>query len=886
MSSGDSGGNRPSPVLALCFAIIDIVGWMVPANFQHEWRREWRAELWAHAKERSGHSPSATQLVRTTIGTIPDAFSLWPWSLEILMNDLRFALRTYRRQLGFASAVVATIAVAVGASTAVFSVFSGVLLRPLPYAEPSRLVRLWAVNRSLGWDAAWVSPLDVADWSQQNKTLDKVAGYSTVLSGLTLTAGGDAERLPTAYVTADFFETLGAAPSRGRVLSPADSTEGDNHVVVLSDAVWRRRFGADSTIIGRSVRFDGESFIVVGIMPRGFDFPSAAVEVWAPHTLVRPDQIPRVRDVHWMGVIGRLRNGVSIPAAQTDLSSVAAALAKQYPQSNTGWNEVRIQGMLDAMVADARPALIALLIAVFLVTIMACVNVANLMLARSISRTREFAVRTALGAVHARLFRQLLTESLVLSVIGGAIGVVIAWRGVPALLTLAGGSIPRAGHVHMDWRVMLFAAVLSVLTGLLFGAVPAWRARRADLRSMLGDGGRGATGSATTQFLRSGLVVAQFALALALTSAAGLTLKSFKHLESVNPGFDTEHTLLAQFTIRMNRFKSPPEVLGFYRQVVERARTLPGVTAAGGTKTGPLLGAGEAFPFTVLGQAPPPAGSEPTTGWHPVTPGYFDAIGMRIESGRGFSDQDVATSERVAVINHTMAKRYWGNTNPIGKRLQYGGYKPLIVGVVNDVRQVYLDSLPRAELYVPVEQEPRVGVTLVVRTNGNPSAIAPALRAMLREMDPEMPVTYLGTTRAVVSTAMRAPRFVMVLLMVFGGCALVLATIGLYGVIAHGVNQRTQEIGIRVALGAGQSRVIGDVVKQALLLAAAGIGIGLLVSVAMSRVLTARLYEVQPTDPAIFAIIALMLAGVAMLASFLPARRAARIDPIEALRAG
>ncbi|MEJ7809787.1 MAG: ABC transporter permease [Gemmatimonadaceae bacterium] len=884
--------RRPGAFLSLCFRVLDLVGLLVPPEFRADWKREWRAELWQRWRtfDAPGGDPDATHRIALFLrcfGAFPDALSLWSWSLDDLSHDLRYAARLLRRQFGFATVAALTLALGIGASTAIFSVVNAVLLRPLPYPEPDRLARIWSVNRGQDLTEAGVSIPDFADWRDGNRVAARIAAFSMLPTGLTLVGRDEPERLPTAYVTEDFFGTIGVPARLGRGILPEEHKDGANRVIVMSDALWRRRFGADPAVIGRAIPFESDVFTVVGVMPPGFDYPSPRAELWAPTSLIPESSIPRLRPVRWLNVIARLRPGVSPEAAQTAMNTVARRLEAQYPESNAGWGETRLLSLREQTVGGVRRALVVLFGAVTLVLLIACVNVANLLLARATTREREMAVRTALGASRGRIVRQLLTESVVLALIGGALGTIVATRAVPALVTLSGEALPRAGQVGTDWRVLLFALALSLATGLVFGLVPAIRAPRTDLQGALRDGGRGSTAGRRSHRLRALLVMSEMALALVLATSAGLMVKSFRRLAQVDPGFRPDNVLAVSLTIRKSRYPDATRYLPFYRHLLERVREVPGVQAVGAIKNGPLLNAasgGEPYPFTVVGRSLPPAGAEPRADVHPVSPDYFRAMGIPILRGRPLSEQDDETAPLVAIISGSLARRFWPGASPVGETITYGGRPRQIVGVAGDVRYARMDSLPGAAIYVPVFQEPRIAVTLLVRTAGDPAAAAPGVRAAIRALDPSLPITQLVTMRQAMLDSVARPRFFTLLLSLFGALALALAALGLYGVIAFTVSQRTHEIGVRIALGAGRGSVTALTLRYAMAPALAGIAIGLAASLLVTRVLASQLYGVTATDPATFMAVSALLAAVALVAAYLPARRAARVSPMEALR--
>ncbi len=827
----------------------------------------------------------AVNRVCREIGTRRDEEMRRAELVDELQQDLRYAVRTLAKRPAFAAIVILTLALGIGANTAIFSVVSGVLLRPLPFEEPERLVRVHTVNREAGMFEAAVSPPDFADWRAQASAFERMAAYSTMATGLTITGVEEPARLRTAYVTEDFFATLGVRPRLGRFILPEEHREGGpNRVVVLGHALWSARFGADPEIVGATIQLDATPFTVVGVMEPDVRFPVQDVEAWAPISLVPEHSIPRMRFVRWWSAIGRLRPGVSLERAQSEMTTIAGRLAAQHPDANAAWGEARVVSLRESIVGEARPGLLVLLGAVVLVLLIACVNVANLLLASGSARAREIAVRTALGARRARLVRQLLTESVLLSVVGGALGVLIAWRGVDALVRLSGSSLPRAADVRVDAPVLLFALGLSVVTGVVFGLLPALRSSAADPASVMTDGGRGATAGRGASRMRSALVAAEVALAMVLVVGAGLMLRSFDSLTRVDTGFDAERTVVTRLTIPSDGAYADRPWFPVYLRMIEAVRAIPGVESAAASKNVPLRGRGETYSFRIPGRPEPAPGEEPLAEAFPTGPGYFRTMGIPLLAGRDLSEHDSDSAPHVAVVSEAMARAHWPGALPIGERIMIGDRPTEIVGVVGDVRTAGVDSVPAPVMYLSQQQMRRVVFAIAARTSGDPAAIVPALRAAIHSVDPNQPITEIVTMRQVLSDAVAAPRFLTVLITCFGALALALAVVGLYGVVSYTMTQRTSEIGIRMALGAQPGGLVRLVVRRGMAPVAVGLVVGIAAALSLTRLLSSLLYETSATDPATFAAVALVLIAVSLLASYLPARRAARVDPTLALR--
>jgi predicted permease len=807
--------------------------------------------------------------------------------MDTLLQDLRYAVRTFLRSPGFAAVAVLTLALGIGLNTAIFSVVNGVLLRPLPYRDADALVRLHHVHPEKAAEGGPFSPQDFEDLKAGASGFESLAAYQHEpgQTGVSLTgSGAEPRRVQAAFVSAEFFPLLGVGAARGRTLRSEENVPGADRVVVVSDALWRSRFGADPSLVGRTVTLDGEPFTVVGVMPPSFAFPAREAEAWVPLSLVGEDDVPHERGVRWLDVVGRLRPGATPEGALSSANAVLARLAADHAESNEGWTRARVETLRDSIVGPVRPALMVLLGTVVLVLLVACANLANLLLARASAREREIAIRTALGAGRGRLVRQMLTESVLLALLGGALGLALAGAGVRALLALSAGTIPRPDEVGLDARVALFALLLSLLTSVLFGLVPALRAARGATSDTLRDGGRGGTqrrGGRT----RAALVLAQTAAAMVLLVGAGLLINSFWRLLNVDPGFRADGVLVASFDIP-SRYDTPAKMNGYRDEVLRRVAEVPGVVAAGASKTEPLQGGGEKYEFTLPGRTGADATLAPADGTMIVSPGYFAALGIPLLRGRTFDPRDDdGDAPPVVMVNQATARRYWPGQDPVGQTVQIGETPLTVVGVVGDVRNDGLAAPAEPAVYFPFGLAPRVATQLFVRTSGDPAAAAGAVRRAIYEADPLQPIAQIRTLRTAMAETVAQPRFFTLLLGIFGGLAVGLAALGLYGVVAYSVTRRTTEIGIRMALGARPAEVVAMVVRRSVGPTAAGILVGAAGALLLSRLMASMLFQVRPADPATYVAAALLLASVALLASWLPARRAARIQPTLALRA-
>jgi predicted permease len=803
-------------------------------------------------------------------------------------QDVRHAARRLARSPGFTAAVVLSLALGIGANGAVFSVVRGVLLTPLPFAQPDRLVRVLHGHRERGMEPGAFSPQDLGDLERDAEVYDGLAAwwFTPGLSGMNLTGGGDPLRVSATFVSDRFFPLLGVAAERGRYLAPEENVPGRDRVAVLSDAFWHRRFGADPGIVGSAIVLDGQPFTVVGVMPPELTYPSKESDLWVPLSLIGEDDIPHQRWLRWLNVVGRLAPGVSPDGAEARTEALVAGLAEEYRESNEGWTEARVVPLSETIVGDVRPALLVLFGAVGIVLLVACANLANLFLARTVGREREMAVRTALGAERGRLVRQVLVESLLVALAGGLVGLVLTAWGVGALRAAApewaGAALPRIEAIRVDPTVVAFSLALALATGLAFGLLPALRASDLCLSSALSEGGSGG-GERLRNRAGAALVVAETAMAVVLLVGAVLLVRSFWLLVQEDPGFRSEGVLALSITTDSDVIDAAARYQ-YRREVLERIAALPGVVAVGGSKTLPLRGGGEPFGFEVPGRVEGGGEVRPESGGFIVTPGYFEALGIPIVHGRGFTWNDGRPEHPVVMVNRRFARQVWGRADVVGETLGIGEHRIEVIGVVEDVRVDGLATPPGSAAYVPPAMAPRSTMKLFVRTAGDPMAFAASVRQAIWEIRPDQPISEVQALGGVLREQTAQPRLLVSLVGTFAVLAAALAAVGLYGVIAYSVGRRTREIGVRMALGAGRARVVTGVVGRSLALVAGGLGLGLLAAWLGAGLLASQLYEVRPSDPASFlAVVALVLATGAAAAS-IPARRASRIDPAEALR--
>jgi putative ABC transport system permease protein len=799
--------------------------------------------------------------------------------METLLKDISYGVRSLLKHPGFTAIAVITLALGIGANSAMFSTVNAVLLRPLSYPEPERIVLLEGVNPAQGITDSNLSIPDFADWQSQNQVFEQLAGFVT--GGSLLTSGDETERVPAASVTSDFFPLFRTNAIKGRTLTADDNQKGRDSVVVLSYGLWQRRFGGDQNVIGRKVTIANESTTIVGVMPAGFDFPAQA-ELWVPYPI---DPAAERRDNRFVNVIARLKSGVPIAQAQATMDTINQRLAQSYVETNTGWS-VRVINLQERLVGAMRKSLLVLLGAVAFVLLIACANVANLLLARATGRQKEIALRAALGASRWRIIRQLLTESLMLSVIGGGIGLMLSVWLTKLLVSISPANTPRFDEIRPDARVIAFTLGITVVTGIIFGLAPALQASRFDLSGGLKEGGRTGSGGSRNKRLRSLMMVSEIALSFMLLVGAGLLIKSFVRLREVSPGFTSDNVLTMRVSVSKYA-KGEPRVQ-FLRQTLERLKTLPGVQSTGAVLSLPLGGDTFNVGRSYIREGRPASPEESANaGYLAATPDYFRTLQIPIVSGRAFSDQDTEQATKVVMVNETMARQLWPGQSPLGKRITIWRDEKFpreIVGVVADTKPS-LDTDAGSQMYVPYAQDPGWGgMSLVIRTNGDPSNTVSPARAEIRSLDKGIPVFNVKTMNDVLMTSVSQQRMSMLLLSAFAAFALLLAMIGIYGVTAYYVTQRTQEIGIRLALGAQIGDVMKLVLKRGMLLAMIGVGMGLVGAFALTRLMTSLLFAVKPTDTVTFTLVSISLLITALLACYIPARRATKVDPLVALR--
>ena len=798
------------------------------------------------------------------------------------MNDLRHGVRILLRSPGFAAVAIAALAIGIGANTAIFSVVHTLLLERLPYDQPERLAVVWEHNIPRDRQNNVVSPGNFIHWREMNRVFDDVAAVGLTMN-VTLTGYGDPVEVPFQYVTSAFFGIVGVSPVVGQAFS-LDEKKSLGRVVIISDRFWRSRLQGDPEVLTRGIRLQGQSYSVIGVMPPGFSFLDKTVDLWLPLGFPAEARTPRGR---WLMTVARLKPGVSFEQAQQDMTRVASELTRMFPSFNTGWT-ARVVPLREELTGNIRPALLVMLGAVALVLLIACANVANLLLARATSRQRELAVRAALGAGRGRLIRQMLAESVVLAVAGGIAGLALAWWGLAVLRAFVaeGIAIQRLELASIDASVLAFTAAATLVSGLAFGVVPAFTASGASLNASLKDGGRTGTGG-RGKAARSTFVVVEIALALVLLVGAGLLVRSFTRLMDVDAGFETDRTLTMRVSLPQARYAEPAKRTQFFRPLLERVAQVPQVQAAGAVSTLPLTGLGAATSYEIVGQPAPPRGQEPVADVRVITGEYFKALGIPLLRGRLFDENQPADAVNRIIVNEALARRHWPNEDPIGKRIKVSWDTEIedeIIGVVGDVRHQGLDEEVRSMTYWPFARSPYSAMQMAVRTSGDATAVVWNIRAILRERDSDLALADVKTMDEVVSRSVAQRRLLMTLLSIFAGAALLLAAVGIYGVIAYSVTQRTQEIGIRLALGAQRSTVLRMIVGHALLLALAGVAIGTIGAVFLTKLMSGLLFGITRFDPLTFAVVGAGLIGVSLMASYLPGRRATRVDPVVALR--
>ena len=803
--------------------------------------------------------------------------------METLWKDISLAIRVLRTNQGSTLVALLALVLGIGANTAIFSVVNAVLLRPMPFRDPDRLVMLWETSPRTGKNNV-VNPENFADWRQRNHSFEKMAAYVPFQLAMSVTGDGAPEEVPANFATREFFSILGVQPEMGRDFLPEDEAPGNDRVALISDGLWRRRYGADPHIVGRKLSLQGQAIELIGVLPPGFRFPEITADVWR---LAHIDA-SAPRQGRSLVAIARLNPAVSISQAQADMSLIAAQLSREYPDFDTRWG-ASVVAMREQFTGELRTPLLVLLGAVGLVLLIACANVANLMLMRSSARAHEMGIRTSLGATPARLVRQLLVESGVLGTCGGLLGLLFAVWVKDVLLAMLpeSMSLAKVNNISIDGQVLAFTALLSLTTALLCGMIPALRASRPDLSATLTEGGRALSASWRRNRLRAALVAGEIAVALVLLIGASLLFQSFLRLEHVTPGFEPDHILSMHVSLASSRYAKPQQAAAGLAEILRRVEQVPGVRSAGSIQSPPLSGVWSKTGFYVAGRTIPRPSEEPVTGVSIVTPGYFASMSIPLVRGRLFTERDGDSTPQVAIVSRSLARLHFHDVDPIGQRLfvQWGRETPYqIVGVVGDVKHDGLDQESMPTVYFPEAQEPESAATLVIRAGSDPMKLAPAVEQVIHAYDKDQAVADVQPLDAFLSKSVARPRFQSVLLASFALLALLLAVIGIFGAMSCSVAQRRHEIGIRVALGAGRGQVLRMAVGQGLTLAVIGIAAGLAGAVALTHYLRSLLFEISPTDPVTFAAVALVLLLVALAASYFPARRATRVDPMQALR--
>jgi putative ABC transport system permease protein len=803
---------------------------------------------------------------------------------EMLFKDIHYALRLLLKRPGFTFVAVITLALGIGANTAIFSVVNAVLLAPLPYEEAERLVVVWERQVITNENQQPVSLPIFEDWKEQNQVFEQLAVIR--LATYNLTQAGETERVTGARVSSNFYSLLRIKPILGRAFLEAEGKPGAEPVALISHGLWQRRYGSDPQLVGKTLQVDGIPYTIIGVLPPGVSYPSADTDLVTPF-IPLPREIQRAN--HFVRVIGRLRPGVSLDEARAEMDTIAARLEQQYPATSTGWR-VQLVPLHEQLVGNIRAALLVLLGAVGCVLLIACANVANLLLAKAAGRRMELAVRTALGASRWQLVRQLLTESMLLSLFGGLLGLLVAVWGVPVLTRLSSGSIPRVEEISISYRVLGFTVLTSLLTGLIFGIVPAWQSSTSKLTDSLKEGRRGSGGGLLHKRVLNVLVVTEVALALVLLVGAGLMIRSFISVRRVSPGYDPRGVLTAGIGLSPIKYGDLQQQAAFYQNLLARLETLPGVASVAGISRLPVVAVVSSSDFTIQGR-PVASGHEPVADFRLVSPRYFQTMGIPFSSGRDFTLRDTKDTPDAVIINKVMAERFWPDQDPLGKYIQLSAETTRwreIVGVVGNEKLSGLDAETGPAIYVPLTQNsfPNAmrSLFLVVRAQGEPASIASSIQKELRSIDQEQSLFQVRPLEEVISNSLSQRRFNSTLMVIFAALAGLLAAVGIYGVIAYSVTQRTHEIGVRLALGAQPFDVMKMVLGQGVKLSLVGIALGLITAFALTRVLSSLLYGVSATDPLTFLGIPLLLTAVALLASYLPARRATKVDPMIALR--
>jgi predicted permease len=811
-----------------------------------------------------------------------------------LLHDLRYSASTLLKSPGFVITVTLILALGIGANTTIFSVVNAVLMRPLPYEAPDRIVMIWETNQSQAVPRSIVSPANFLDWKQQSDVFDHLSAFRFWY--YTVTGGGDPERYQGAGVSADFFPLLGIKPEFGRNFGLEEEEVGRDHVVLLSYALWQRRFGGDPSIVGHPLTIDGETFTIIGILPASFHFTrvlNAELDLWMPISFTAQQLTREDRSIV---VYGRLKQGVSLSQAQADMDGITRRLEQQYPQTNSGW-AAQVNYLQEQITKPIRPTLLILTVVVGFVLLIACANVANLLLARSTTRQKGVVIRLALGSSRSRLMRQLLIENLLLALLGGAAGLLLAYWGMNFLNAIVRDRVPYLEKVSIDLRVLGFTLVVSFLVGVVVGLIPGLQAARLNLSDALKEGGRALSETPSRRRMGNLFVVLEVTLAVPLLIGAGLMLRSSLLLQNIDRGINLNNVLAMQISLPKAKYSTAQQTAAFYQQALNRIQSEPGVESASAVNFLPLTNLGDAISLTIEGRSAPPAEPELTAAYRVIDQNYFLTLGIPLLRGRYFTEQDNDESHGVVMINQTMARRYWPNEDPIGKRLKPNfpaakvPWRPestntwlAITGVVGDVKEAGLTDQQPPEIYIPYLQNPSSLMNLLVRSKSDPLHLVPALRRQVLTVDADQPVYNIETMENVLTQSIAAPNVITSLLAIFAAVGLILAAIGVYSVMSYSVAQRTHEVGVRMALGAQQQHVLRMVVSQGLRLILVGVALGGTAALAVTRVISNLLFGVTATDPTTFIAVPLLVIAVALLASYLPARRALKVDPIVALR--
>lgn len=808
--------------------------------------------------------------------------------MNILLQDIRYGFRMLRKMPAFTMMAVISLALGIGANTAIFSVVNALLIKSLPYQEPDRIALVWGNSINEGKDRSQVSATDVADWRAQNSVFEDVTTYGNWSA--TLMGEGEPERIQGIQVGDGYFTIMRGTPIYGRVFSPEEQIDGNDLAIVLGYGLWQRRFGGDPNVVGNAVNLSGRSYTIVGVMPPDFrPLPKSLVDARAEfYRPVGENYDNEERSSRHLRAIARLRPDVSLEQAQTEMTTIAARLEQAHPRDNTGYT-VRLVNITEDTIGELRPALLMLMGAVAFVLLIACANVGNLLLARSTARQKEIAIRTALGSPRARIVRQLLTESVLLAILGGALGLLLALWGTSLIESLGSKVFPSLSNIEIDSRVLGFTVAMSLLTGIVFGLAPAMHASKPDLNQSLKEGGRHTGAGASRSRLRGVLVVSEVSMALVLLVCAGLMIRSMMRLSDVSPGFNPQNLLTLNASLPQSKYPDASAWLAFYNHLIERTEALPGVKAAGLVSVLPLSKNFDGRALAVEDH-PKPRGEEISVDLYIATPGYLRAMEIAALKGRAINEQDTESTQLIALINEAMARELWQGEDPLGKRIKFPGSERnpqpwrTIVGVVSDVKQYGLDKRQPMQIYLPEAQYPASFMSLVVRTSVEPASLISAVRNEIRQLDKDLAIYDVTTMEGLLSDSISLRRFSMLLLGIFAAVALTLASIGIYGVISYSVTQRRHEIGIRMALGASRRDILKLVVSQGMILALTGIAIGLVAARGFTGALVSLLYGVSAVDLLTFAVVSLLLSGVALLACFVPARRAMKVDPMIALR--